>query len=272
VPEAAGRATAPPRAGADPAQRWTLKRLVLSVHERFGRVVCRETIRSALHRLGLSWKQAKKLLGRADPKRRQAFVKQFEGLLEGAPHDQHLLVYLAEAPIHQNTGLGRGWSERSRRLWMASHSPGLSAKISFYGLYLYNEGQVRLWPYPRAHGEHTMDVLRRLCAEVPDRKMIVLWDGAPDHRATVVREAASALDIPLMPLPGYSPDLMPVEALWRWLREDVTYQHCHASPEDLTRRVGAFEARLNQTPCAVADRLWVKEKLNAEEEKLRFSK
>jgi Winged helix-turn helix len=110
VPEAAGRATAPPRAGADPAPRWTLKRLVLSVHERFGRVVCRETIRSALHRLGLSWKQAKKLLGRADPERRQAFVKQLEGLLEGAPHDQHLLVYLAEAPIHQNTGLGRGWS------------------------------------------------------------------------------------------------------------------------------------------------------------------
>jgi hypothetical protein len=30
-----------------------------------------------------------------------------------------------------------------------------------------------------------------------------------------------------MPLPGDSPDLMPVEALWRWLREDVTYHHCH---------------------------------------------
>src|SRR4051794_36185794 len=40
-----------------------------------------------------------------------------------------------------------------------------------------------------------------------------------------------------MPLPGYSPDLMPVEALWHWLREDVTYHHCHASAEDLTRRV-----------------------------------
>jgi transposase len=39
-----------------------------------------------------------------------------------------------------------------------------------------------------------------------------------------------------MPLPGYSPDLMPVEALWRWLREEVTYHHCHASTEDLIRR------------------------------------
>ena len=64
---------------------------------------------------------------------------------------------------------------------------------------------------------------------------------------------------------------MPVEALWRWLREDVTYHHCHASAEDLTRRVADFEARLNQDPFVVADRLWTKDRLDPEEEKLRFS-
>jgi hypothetical protein len=41
---------------------------------------------------------------------------------------------------------------------------------------------------------------------------------------------------------------MPVEAVWRWLREDVTYHHRHASAEDLTRRVAAFLARINQNP------------------------
>jgi transposase len=130
----------------------------------------------------------------------------------------------------------------------------------------------RLWPYPRANGEDTIDVLRRLRAEVPERELIVLWDGAPYHRANAVREVASDLGIELAPLPGYSPDLMPVEALWRWLREDVTYHHCHTSSEDLTRRVAAFEARLNQNPFAIADRLWVKDQLNHEEEKLRFPK
>jgi transposase len=100
----------------------------------------------------------------------------------------------------------------------------------------------------------------------------VLWDGAPYHRAQAVREIARTLDITLMPLPGYSPDLMPVEALWRWLREDVTYHHCHASAEDLIRRVADFEARLNRDPFVIADRLWVKDRLDPDEEKLRFSK
>jgi hypothetical protein len=75
-----------------------------------------------------------------------------------------------------------------------------------------------------------------------------------------------------MPLPGYSPDLMAVEPLWRWLREDVTYQHCHTSTDDLIRRIAAFEADVNANPGAVADRLWVKDRLDPEEEKLRCSK
>jgi hypothetical protein len=64
---------------------------------------------------------------------------------------------------------------------------------------------------------------------------------------------------------------MPVEALWRCLREDVTYHYCHPTAEDLSRRVAAFETRLNQDACAVADRLWVKDRLDPDEEKLRFS-
>src|SRR3954462_14833913 len=140
-------AATPPREGADPAPRWTLKRLVLYVRERFGRRCCRETIRAALHRLKVSWKKAKKLLGRANPEQRQAFIEQFQGVLEGAQRDRHLLVFLDEAHIHQDADLGYGWAERGQRLWVASSSPGLSARVSFYGLYLYNEGQVRLWPY-----------------------------------------------------------------------------------------------------------------------------
>jgi len=244
---------------------------VLFVRERFGLVCCRETIRAALHRLKLSWKKAKKLLGRACPERRQAFIEHLQGLLDGAQHDRHLLVYVDEAHIHQDADLGYGWSERGQRLWVASSSPGLSARVSFYGLSLSNEGQVRLWPYRRANGEHTIEVLRRLRAEAPERTLIVLWDGAPYHRAQAVREVARTLDIDLMPLPGYSPDLMPVEALWRWLREDVTDHHCHASAEDLTRRAADFETRLNQEPFVIADRLWVKDHLDPDEEKLRFS-
>jgi hypothetical protein len=85
------------------------------------------------------------------------------------------------------TDLGYGWAPRGQRFWVLSHSPGLSAKLSFYGLYRYNEGAVRLWPYPRANGTHTIEALRRLRSESPDWPIIVVRDGAPDHRAACVR-------------------------------------------------------------------------------------
>ena len=39
-----------------------------------------------------------------------------------------------------------------------------------------------------------------------------------------------------------------------------------------TRRVAAFETTINQNTYEVADRLWAKDQLDPEEEKLRFSK
>src|SRR4051794_16418574 len=117
-------AATPPRAGADPAPRWTLRRLVPWARERFGLRCCRETIRAALHCFKLSWKKAKKLLGkkllgkkllgRADPERRQAFIERVRDLLAGAQRDQHLVVFLDEAHIHQDCDLGYGWASAGR--------------------------------------------------------------------------------------------------------------------------------------------------------------
>lgn len=253
-----------------PAARWTLKRLVAWVEEKFDRVVGRETLRRALKRLGLSWKKGKKLLNRADPEQRQAFVERIAGLLqEATTSDDQLLVYIDEAHIHQDADMGYGWSECGRRFWVNSSSPGLKAKVSFYGLYLYNEAQVRIWDYERANGAHTCEVLVRLRREFPDRKIQVIWDGASYHRSRAVQAMADALGIELIRLPAYSPDFMPVEPLWRWLREEVTYNHCHHGRDELVARVAAFAQRIHQDPYQLADRLWVKDHLHLEEEKLR---
>jgi transposase len=260
--------TAPTATPATP--RWTLKRLVIWVKETFDTVYCRETIRAALHRLKLSWKKGKKLLSRADPAKRAEFVATIRQVLERARRDEELLVYIDEAHIHQDADMGYGWSVRGERLWVCSSSPGLSAKVSFYGLYLYNEGEVRIWDYPRGNSEHTVDVFTRLREEFPSRKIRVIWDGASYHRSGLVKEAAARLAIEVEPLPGYSPDFMPVEALWRWLREDVTYNRCHTTRDELIANVRHFEAMINSNPIALADRLWVKDTLDPKEEKLRI--
>ena len=156
------------------------------------------------------------------------------------------------------------------RRWRRTR-PRLSANVSFYGRYVYNTGQVEIWDFPRANTEHTLTVLRRLRERYPTSEIILRRDGASYHRAGAVRELAQALSITLQPpLPGYSPDFMPVEALWRGVREALTYPHCHATAEERVQRVKHFVNTINADPCAIADRLWTKTTLNPEEEKLRI--
>jgi hypothetical protein len=64
---------------------------------------------------------------------------------------------------------------------------------------------------------------------------------------------------------------MPVEHLWAWLREDVTYHTCYETQEQLINQVELFQQRINKNPTDIADRLWTKTELNSNEEKLRFS-
>jgi transposase len=263
-------ATPPQERKEEPIPRWTLKRLVRWVQESFGIDCSRDTLRKTLKKLGFSWKKARKLLNKANPDKRAAFLVTLKELLDKALHERCLLVYLDEAHIHLDTDEGYGWSIRGQRFWVSSSSPGL-AKVSFYGLYLYNLGQVRMFPFERANKENTVEVLKRLRVEFPDVPIKLVWDGAPYHRAQLVQDAATVLDITLVPLPAYSPDFMPVEHLWQWLREDVTYHTCYDHEADLIAQVERFQSRINADPIALADRLWVKSHLNPEEEKLRVS-
>jgi transposase len=253
-----------------PISRWTLKRLVVWIREQFKIDCCRDTVRKVLKRLGFSWKKARKLLNKANTQKRSEYLEILKGLMQDALDNDHLLIFMDEAHIHLDTDEGYGWSVKGERFWVSSSSPGL-AKVSFYGVYIYNLGQVRLFPSDVANGLNTIEVLQQIRAEFPERTMTMIWDGAPYHRSQLVKDEAKTLNVNLQPLPAYSPDFMPVEHLWQWFREDLTYHTCYQNQVELIQQVQLFQQRLNQKPLDIADRLWVRSHLDPEEEKLRVS-
>ena len=196
----AAAATPPQERSLGPLPRWTLKRLVQWVKATFAIDCSRETLRRTLKHLGFSWKKARKLLNKANPQKRAAFLETLHALLDEALHEQCLLVYIDEAHIHLDADEGYGWSIRGERFWVSSSSPG-RAKMSFYGVSLYNLAKVRIFPYDCANQFNTIDMLKQLQMEFPELPMKVIWDGASYHRAKTVHIAAEVFDITLEPLP-----------------------------------------------------------------------
>ena len=119
-----------------------------------------------IKKLGFSWKKWRKRLNKANPKQRDAFVDKLQGILSAATQGQEQLVYLDEAHIHLDTDEGYGWTKKGQRVWISSSSPGL-AKVSFYGVYYYNEGKVQMLPFEKANGDNTLMVLKRHRSTLP---------------------------------------------------------------------------------------------------------
>jgi len=87
----------------------------------------------------------------------------------------------------------------------------------------------------------------------------------------LVRQAAKDRDIELIQLPGYSPDLNPIEGLWKWMRKEVTQLCCHPNLKALFDACKAFVETINTNPLDLVKRLWPKFELDPAEEKLGFS-
>ena len=74
----------------------------------------------------------------------------------------------------------------------------------------------------------------------PETPKPLVWDNAPPHKPHRVRDAAGAVGIAIASLPFRSPELMPLEDLWRGLNATVAANRCSASLDDLVVRALAW--------------------------------
>jgi transposase len=216
----------------------------------------------------MSWKKVKKLLGKAKAGERVEHIARLEGLAAGACLGEVTLIYIDESHFHQDLDGGYTWSPRGRPAWRVSTTPGLSERLNWYGAYDYTHGQCLIWEDGPCDGSATCYFLSQVARWRAGLggKVVVIWDNAPCHRARVVTGHAEELGIELVFLPGYSPDLNPIERLWDWMRDEVTRCHCHASLKALRVACLGFIAGINACPVTIVDRLWPKFELDPEHE------
>ena len=221
----------------------------------------------------LSGKKCKKFLGQRNPHKWAAFMERFLSVYDRVIHNEIVLLYIDESPGHRDLAIGSSWSPIGERIWRKSDCPRLSERINWFGAYNFTDGECFIWAEGAGNKESTAAFRHRVEEWVrkTGRRLVVIWDGAPWHRAKLVQQAASDLGIELIQLPRYSPDLNPIEGLWKWMRKEVTQLCCHPHLKALFAACQAFVDIINTNPLELVNRLWPKFELDPEEEKLGFS-
>jgi transposase len=97
--------------------------------------------------------------------------------------------------------------------------------------------------------------LQQLREQHPE-PLIVIWDNGPAHHGPEIRAYLTTpdLNLRLVALPGYSPDFNPDEAIWDWIREDVTANTCFGTAAKVREKVDAFFAGLAERAGEVQQR------------------
>ena len=68
----------------------------------------------------------------------------------------------------------------------------------------------------------------------------LILDGAGYHKSSVVKEKAEELNIKLHTLPPYSPNLNPIERLWKVMNEKIRNNRCFHSAKEFRQQINHF--------------------------------
>ena len=109
------------------------------------------------------------------------------------------------------------------------------------------DGRLLLQVRDRAfRGPEVVAFLRHLLRQIPG-PLLVIWDGAPIHRAQPVKDflaQGAAARLQLEQLPGYAPELNPDEGIWNYLKHVELRNLCCADLAELRLELDLAVKRL----------------------------
>jgi transposase len=154
------------------------------------------------------------------------------------------IVWVDESAFYPLPAVVRTWAPRGETPVL--HAPLTRAHLSVISG-ITPGGQLLLQTQDRSlRGPDVVRFLQHLLRHIPG-KLLVIWDGAPIHRAQVVKNflaQGGAARLWLEQLPGYAPELNPDEGLWNYLKRFELRNLCCDDLTELRLELRLAAARL----------------------------
>jgi transposase len=235
----------PNAVGVDQA-KWTWKAVRQYLKDKFACLLSSRSCLNYLHRLGFVVKRPKKRLSKADAEKRAVFVRDYVALRKEAQALGAKIFFVDEAHFRADVQLQSQWVQRGEPALVDSSSPRMGEKATYYSAVCLETGEVHSMAVDgNTNAVTSVEFLKSLKEKYPG-VLIVIWDNGPAHRGEIIRTYLSTpgLQLRLVALPPYSPDFNPDEAIWQWIRAEVTANTCFGTAEKVREKVDAFFADL----------------------------
>ncbi len=180
-----------------------------------------------LHRLSFSYKKAKAVPGKAKKEDQELFILEYYRLKQ-----EGKIYFIDSTHPEHNPVISYGWIKKGEDFEVLTHN-SFRYRLNINGAVDIDSLEVITRRSDRVNSASICELLRAIRAKNSSGELIqLIMDNAAYNRSSKVKELAEELGIKLIYLPPYSPNLNPIERLWKFFKKKVLYNKYYETRSD----------------------------------------
>jgi transposase len=198
---------------------WTCKQVQQIIQKEMGKKIHTTNIMRLFKKLKLSPQKPERFAFQRNERSVKKWLKEEWPKIEKHRRQwQAMLYFQDESGVSLTPVLGRTWAPigKTPKIFVTGNRGGLcvTSAISPAGKLIFRIEKGKI------NADKHIEFLKQIMKQHPNRKVIVVEDGAPAHRAKKVNEFVEQhkKKFAIYRLPPYSPDLNPDEHVWKHLK------------------------------------------------------
>lgn len=217
-----------------------VKDIAAYVKATFGVSYTVQGLRDWLQRHEFSYKKPAVVPGKASKEQQEKWLAEYEKLKSKLPEDETICFIDGVHPTH-NVQPAYGWIKRGMRKEIPANTG--RSRINLSGSINVVTHSIVIQEDRTLNSDSTIRFFQKMERAYPDKRRIhVFCDNAPYYRNKAVQRFLKTSKIHLHFLPPYSPNLNPIERLWKWMKERVIYNTYYEHFDDFKGAIlGFFE-------------------------------
>jgi transposase len=236
-----------------PGFLWTRALVAELILRELGVKVGEETVGRYLRAWGFSpQKPMRRAYEQSDEAVRRWLEEIYPAIEKAARRQRAEILWVDESGLRSDHTAGRTWAPVGQT--PVTKGTGKRFRANMIAA-ISNTGTLRFRVFDeRFTGPIFLDFLKRLVNDAKGRKVMLILDGHPAHRARIVRDwvAANPTLIELHFLPGYSPELNPAECLNQDVKTNALGKRRPVNVTQLKADIRRFLRSAQRRPAKVA--------------------
>jgi transposase len=226
---------------------WTCKLVSDLIQKVFNIRFTIERARQMLHQLGFRLVKPSHFFIKRKERERLEFVIRMEETIKNLDGNT-VLLFQDESIFKQHPSLAAMWTLKGERPMIATY--GSHVRRGVFGAVSPLSGIMMHRLSKKVNAKEFLVFLVELLETYPGKKLIVVLDNARWHKSKSVKEfeCDNKHRLELIFQPAYSPDLNPIELLWKQAKKTVTHNSFFPTIDLMANAIDNFFTTLAKTP------------------------